>query len=51
MGKLVSAFIGVIAGFVIAHVVNRDPAGQEFFARANATLDTFVAGVRDAYRS
>ncbi len=51
MGKFVGAFIGVIAGFVIAHVVNRNPAGHEFFARANATLDTFVAGVRDGYRS
>ena len=51
MGKLVSAVVGVIVGFGLAHLVNQTPAGQQFFSRARATLDTFVVGARDAYRN
>ena len=51
MGKFVVALVGVVTGFIIAHVVNETPEGRLFFARARATLATFTEGVRDAYRS
>jgi hypothetical protein len=51
MGKFVAALVGVITGFVLAHVVNETPEGRAFFARSRATLSTFTEGVKDAYRS
>lgn len=50
MGKFFAALLGVISGFVIAHVLNETPEGRAFFARSKATLDTFTEGVKDAYR-
>ncbi|MCF8548482.1 MAG: hypothetical protein K9G03_00710 [Pontimonas sp.] len=50
MGKFVAALLGVISGFVIAHVLKETPEGRTFFARAKATLDTFTEGVKHAYR-
>ena len=50
MGKFVIALLGVISGFVIAHMLNETPEGRAFFARSKATLDTFTQGVKDAYR-
>ncbi|MEK9600110.1 MAG: hypothetical protein VW917_05515 [Pontimonas sp.] len=51
MGKFVTALLGVITGFVVAHIVNETPEGRRFFARARATVATFTDGVKDAYRS
>lgn len=51
MGKFIVALVGVVTGFVLAHLVNQTPEGRVFFARARATLSTFTEGVRDAYRS
>jgi hypothetical protein len=45
MGKFLVAVIGVIAGFVLAHVVNQTPEGREFFVRTKATLDSFFRGL------
>jgi peptidoglycan/LPS O-acetylase OafA/YrhL len=50
MGKFVVALLGVVSGFVIAHMLNETPEGRAFFARSKATLDTFTEGVKDAYR-
>ena len=50
MGKLVSVVAGVLAGFVVAHFVNQSASGSQFFARANATVQTFASGLRDGYR-
>jgi len=50
MGKFLAALLGVISGFVIAHVVNETPEGRAFYARSRATLETFTEGVKDAYR-
>lgn len=49
MGKFVVALLGVVSGFVIAHMLNETPEGRAFFARSKATLDTFTEGVKDAY--
>jgi hypothetical protein len=51
MGKFVAALLGVVSGFVIAHVLNETPEGRTFFARLRATIRTFTQGVQDAYRS
>ena len=46
MARFFAALLGVVVGFVIAHVLNETPEGRAFFSRARAT-----EGVRDAYRS
>jgi hypothetical protein len=51
MGRFLIAVVGVIAGFVLAHLVNTTPEGREFFARTRATVGSFIAGFRDAYRA
>ena len=51
MGKFLAALMGVVSGFVIAHIVNETPEGREFLARTRATVRTFTEGVKDAYRS
>ncbi|MBT5576020.1 MAG: hypothetical protein HOJ98_02680 [Microbacteriaceae bacterium] len=51
MGKFLAALMGLVLGFIGAHVVNETPEGRAFFARARSTLKTFTQGVRDAYRS
>ena len=50
MGKFVAALLGVVSGFVLAHVLNETLEGRAFFARSRATLETFTEGVKDAYR-
>lgn len=50
MGRFVSALVGVIAGFVLAHVVNQTPEGRAFFGRSRATLSSFVEGFKQSYR-
>lgn len=51
MGKVVVAIAGVLAGFVLAHIVNQTPEGEAFFARARATLATFSRGISEGFRS
>jgi hypothetical protein len=48
VGKFFVAVIGVVAGFVLAHVVNQTPEGRKFFADTKATLDSFVRGLSDS---
>jgi hypothetical protein len=50
MGRFITALVGVIAGFVLAHVVNQTPEGRAFFGRARATLASFVEGFKQSYR-
>jgi hypothetical protein len=45
VGKFVVAVMGVVAGFVLAHVVNQTPEGREFFSRSRATLASFFRGL------
>lgn len=51
MGKFLTAVLGVISGFLIAHLVNETAEGKAFFQRVKATATTFTTGVQDAYRS
>jgi hypothetical protein len=51
MGRFITALLGVLVGFVLAHLVNSTPEGREWFARARATLETFTTGFRQTFRS
>ncbi len=42
--------LGVIAGFVAAHLLNRTPSGRAFFADVDAKLRDFSEGVSSGYR-
>lgn len=50
MGRFIAALVGVVAGFALAHVVNQTPEGRAFFARARATVSSFVQGFTETYR-
>lgn len=50
MGRFITALVGVVAGFVLAHVVNQTPEGRAFFGRVRATLASFVEGFKQSYR-
>lgn len=51
MAKFLSALLSVVAGFFLAHLVDTTPQGKMIFARIDATVNSFLSGVRDAYRS
>lgn len=44
-------FLGIIAGFVAAHVVNKDPRGREVLAEMDARITEFTERMGDAYRA
>jgi len=50
MSRFIGALLGVIAGFILAHMLNTTPEGRRFFARSRATLASFTKGFTDAYR-
>ena len=42
--------LGIIAGFVAAHFLNKDPRGAEVLADIDARIDEFVDRIGEAYR-
>ncbi|MCC2032123.1 ATPase [Microbacterium allomyrinae] len=50
MKKLVWFLFGVAGGFVLAHLVNKDPRGQELLADVDARITEFTDRIGDAYR-
>ena len=42
--------MGVVGGFVIAHLVNKDPRGHELLAEVDARIGEFTDRIGDAYR-
>lgn len=50
MGRFASVLVGVLMGFVAAHLVNATPEGKVLFARARATLATFTRGFSETFR-
>jgi hypothetical protein len=42
--------MGVIGGFVLAHVVDKDPRGHELLAEVDARIGEFTDRMGDAYR-
>ncbi|KHK98403.1 hypothetical protein LK09_05210 [Microbacterium mangrovi] len=51
MQKLVWFVVGVAAGFVAAHFVDRDPRGHVALATLDARMNEFADRVGDAYRT
>ena len=43
--------LGIIAGFVAAHLINRTPSGRAFFAEVDAKVRDFAEGVSSGYRA
>jgi hypothetical protein len=41
--------LGVAGGFVVAHVVNKDPRGHELLAQVDARIGEFTERISDAY--
>ena len=41
---------GVAGGFVLAHLVNKDPRGHELLAQVDAGIAEFTDRIGDAYR-
>jgi hypothetical protein len=48
MTRFFVALTGVVAGFVLAHMVNQTPEGRQFFERTRATWNSFYTGFRSA---
>ncbi|PJJ72307.1 hypothetical protein CLV46_1874 [Diaminobutyricimonas aerilata] len=51
MKKLLLLAIGAAAGFVVAHQVNKTPAGKAFFEDLDSRLTEFAHAVVDGYTS
>ncbi|ODT11622.1 MAG: ATPase [Microbacterium sp. SCN 70-18] len=41
---------GIASGFVLAHLVNKDPRGHEVLAEVDARISEFTDRIGDAYR-
>ncbi|WP_083709000.1 ATPase [Microbacterium sp. ru370.1] len=51
MRSLVWFALGIAGGFVAAHLVNKDPRGQEMFAQLDARIGEFTDRMTDAYHA
>jgi hypothetical protein len=50
MRNLLWFLLGVIGGFVAAHLLNKDPRGHEVLAEVDARITEFTDRIGDAYR-
>ena len=50
MRNLLWFLLGLIGGFVAAHVMNKDPRGHEVLADDDARITEFTDRIGDAYR-
>ena len=50
MRNLLWFLLGLIGGFVAAHVMNKDPRGHEVLADVDARITEFTDRIGDAYR-
>ena len=48
--KLLWFLFGIAGGFVLAHLVNKDPRGHEILAEVDARITEFTDRIGDAYR-
>ena len=48
--KLLWFLLGIAGGFVLAHLVNKDPRGHEILADVDARITEFTDRMGDAYR-
>ncbi|WP_203138527.1 hypothetical protein [Microbacterium sp. JZ31] len=50
MKNLLAFLLGIIAGFVAAHFLNKDPRGAELLADIDARIEEFTGRIGEAYR-
>jgi len=50
MKNLLWFLFGIAGGFVLAHLVNKDPRGHEILADVDARITEFTDRMGDAYR-
>ena len=50
MKKLVWFVLGIAGGFILAHMVDKDPRGHEVLADLDARITEFTDRMGDAYR-
>ncbi|WP_203579445.1 ATPase [Microbacterium hibisci] len=50
MKNLLWFLLGIAGGFVLAHLVNKDPRGHELLADVDARITEFTDRMGDAYR-
>ena len=50
MKKLVWFVLGIAGGFILAHMVDKDPRGHEVLADLDARISEFTERMGDAYR-
>lgn len=50
MKSLLWFLLGIAGGFVLAHLVNKDPRGHEILADVDARITEFTDRMGDAYR-
>lgn len=50
MKNLLWFLLGIAGGFVLAHLVNKDPRGHELLAEVDARIGQFTDRIGDAYR-
>jgi hypothetical protein len=50
MKNLLWFLFGIAGGFVVAHLVNKDPRGHEVLAEVDARITEFTDRIGDAYR-
>ena len=50
MKNLLWFVLGTVAGFVLAHLVDKDPRGHEVLAEIDARITEFTDRMSDAYR-
>ena len=43
--------LGIAGGFVVAHLVNKDPRGQELLSEVDLRISEFTDRMADAYRA
>ena len=49
MKKLVWFVLGIAGGFILAHMVDKDPRGHEVLADLDARISEFTDRMTDAY--
>ena len=50
MKNVLLFLFGVASGFVLAHVVDKDPRGHELLSEVDARISEFTDRIGDAYR-
>ncbi|MFV0372696.1 ATPase [Microbacterium sp.] len=43
--------LGIAGGFVVAHLIDRDPRGHELMAEVDARITEFTDRIGEAYRA